>query len=73
MPVKPRVIDPMDLLRVLSRRKDFSMKKDFYDLLCVSYWKVVKRFGRKFAERLAYDSGLRSTRVEVELINNEDE
>jgi len=51
------VIEAKTLLKVVKRQPNFSVKRDFFDMLVVSVKKVRQRFGRKVAERLAYGGG----------------
>lgn len=53
----PRIIDPYDLWRIVRRRKGFSIRKDFFNLVVVSFKRVKERFGSSFANRIAYEAG----------------
>lgn len=55
--IRPRVIDPYDLWRIIRRRKGFSMRRDFFNLIVVSFKRVRGRFGDAFANRISYETG----------------
>lgn len=55
--VRPSAIPAGTLFRLVSRRKGFSVKQDFFDMLVVSIKKVRERFGKAFAERVSYTRG----------------
>jgi len=50
--VEPKAIAPALLLKVLSRRPDFSMQEDFLNMVVVSVRNVRSRFGLPFTSRL---------------------